>query len=67
MKEFKPSREVRFIGIGMTGDGLVGVPVATCRRCGCRDDRACPGGCSWAQVDRKKRTGVCTTCVKKTR
>ncbi len=38
--------------------------VATCRGCGCRDDRACPGGCAWSTVDRKKQTGVCTNCVR---
>lgn len=61
---FRPPKRVTFIGIGMTGDGLVGIPVATCQRCGCRDDRACPDGCSWAEVDRTKRTGICTNCEK---
>lgn len=65
MKTFRPSREVTYIAYGMTGEGLVGIPVATCRRCGCRDDRVCPGGCSWAKVDRKKRVGVCSRCVTK--
>lgn len=66
-KVFKPSSKVTYIGFGMSGDGLLGIPVATCKRCGCRDDRACPGGCSWAEVDRTKRIGVCSRCLKKNR
>lgn len=27
-----------------------------CRRCGCTDERACPGGCSWHGI------GVCSSC-----
>lgn len=27
-----------------------------CRRCGCTEDRACKGGCSWADRD------LCTAC-----
>lgn len=30
-----------------------------CRDCGCDDDHACPGGCSWA------RPGLCSACLKK--
>lgn len=30
-----------------------------CWRCGCTDDRACAGGCSWADATRT----VCTRCV----
>ncbi len=26
-------------------------PARTCRGCGCTDDRACPGGCSWVLMD----------------
>lgn len=32
-------------------------PVATCRKCGCTDNRACPGGCWWAEPD------LCSACV----
>lgn len=28
-----------------------------CRICGCTDDNACPGGCSWAEDD------LCSECV----
>ncbi len=28
-----------------------------CRVCGCTDDRACPGGCYWADED------LCSACV----
>ena len=30
-----------------------------CRICGCTDDRACDGGCSWAEP------GLCSACVAK--
>lgn len=32
-------------------------PVATCRVCGCTDDRACEGGCWWVEPD------LCSTCA----
>lgn len=28
-----------------------------CKLCGCYDDRACPGGCSWVRPD------LCSTCA----
>lgn len=31
--------------------------VRSCRYCGCTDDRACPGGCSWTGQD------VCSACA----
>jgi hypothetical protein len=40
-------------------------PIATCRGCGCTDIRACPGGCSWASVNRRRRTGLCSRCAAK--
>lgn len=40
-----------------------GTPVARCSRCGCSDLRACPGGCSWVEVDYEKGEGLCTACV----
>jgi ParB/RepB/Spo0J family partition protein len=33
-----------------------GAPETACRRCGCTDSMACPGGCSWAEPD------LCSTC-----
>ena len=30
-----------------------------CRVCGCTDDHACPGGCSWVEED------LCSACVGK--
>jgi hypothetical protein len=30
--------------------------VRTCRECGCTDDRACVGGCSWIEAD------LCSAC-----
>lgn len=32
-------------------------PVRTCRLCGCSDDRACEGGCSWVSAD------LCSRCA----
>lgn len=31
----------------------------TCRRCGCTEKRACPGGCSWFADD----LDICTRCI----
>lgn len=28
-----------------------------CRKCGCTDDLACPGGCYWVEAD------LCSRCV----
>jgi hypothetical protein len=40
-------------------------PVRTCVHCGCTDDHACPGGCSWAIQHTATPTGVCSQCVPK--
>jgi len=32
-------------------------PSGVCRRCGCTEDKACEGGCSWAYPD------VCSRCA----
>ena len=37
--------------------------LATCVECGCTDDRACPGGCHWVNVDRSAGTGLCSACA----
>lgn len=31
----------------------------TCRVCGCEDDRACPGGCSWVDAEHT----ICSACA----
>ena len=31
----------------------------TCRVCGCTDDRACPGGCVWAEPN------LCSRCARR--
>ena len=36
-------------------------PRGVCKKCGCTDEHACPGGCSWTN---KERT-LCSACVKK--
>lgn len=33
-----------------------------CVVCGCTDNRACPGGCSWAMLHQGTPTGVCSKC-----
>lgn len=38
--------------------------VAKCRKCGCTDLHACPGGCSWVEVDRERGVGLCSNCAK---
>lgn len=35
----------------------VGIDLRRCRACGCTDDAACDGGCSWAEAD------LCSRCV----
>ena len=37
-------------------------PVSYCIGCGCNDDYACNGGCSWIRLDRKAGLGVCSEC-----
>lgn len=32
-------------------------PVRKCRQCGCTDDRACEGGCTWVEAD------LCSACA----
>ncbi len=36
-------------------------PTPTCLICGCTEQRACPGGCSWVHLERDGR-GVCSAC-----
>jgi hypothetical protein len=33
--------------------------IKTCIKCGCTDDRACPGGCWWHSQD----PPICSACV----
>lgn len=45
-----------------TGHDIPRVPAligGICRRCGCTQNDACPGGCGWAAED------LCTACAKK--
>lgn len=40
--------------------------MSTCIGCGCTDEHACPGGCSWLRVDSVDAhagLGVCSNCV----
>lgn len=38
---------------------------ARCRVCGCTDNRGCIEGCTWVEVDREAKTGLCSNplCV----
>ncbi|HMJ13783.1 MAG TPA: hypothetical protein VK524_20340 [Polyangiaceae bacterium] len=35
---------------------------ALCIGCGCDDDHACGGGCTWLRIDRDECIGVCSSC-----
>lgn len=35
---------------------------ARCIRCRCTDSMACPDGCGWIVVDRRRRIGICSNC-----
>ena len=39
------------------GCSLVIDQAMACRTCGCTDDRACAGGCSWVEAD------LCSSCA----
>jgi hypothetical protein len=34
----------------------------TCIGCGCTDQSACEGGCSWVRLDEQLQLGVCSQC-----
>lgn len=44
------------------GDGGQDDDVASCRVCGCTDDRACPGGCHWVP-DPTMAGDLCSRCA----
>lgn len=60
-------REVQQRALSWSGKAKAWIPasavtasapaVPTCRVCGCTDDRACEGGCSWVDSD------LCSTCA----
>jgi hypothetical protein len=57
-------RAAALLGDGDQGDD------AACRRCGCTENRACPGGCGWATDDQMRAAGLepmdgdlCTACL----
>jgi hypothetical protein len=37
--------------------------ISTCIGCGCDDNHACAGGCSWLRLDAHTETGVCSGCT----
>lgn len=36
--------------------------IITCIGCGCDDERACVGKCSWIRIDAVLGIGVCSSC-----
>jgi hypothetical protein len=53
----------RFLARGLAAQHAVDVlNPSTCLACGCTDRRACPGGCSWLELDREIRIGLCSSC-----
>lgn len=42
-----------------TGERMGPAEVARCRECGCTDEAACDGGCSWVEAD------LCSACRSK--
>jgi hypothetical protein len=36
--------------------------MTTCIGCGCEDDNACKGGCSWLAKSMSGRAGLCSSC-----
>lgn len=38
--------------------------VATCRGCGCTEELACDGGCSWIFLSEQTNVGLCSNCTR---
>lgn len=45
-------------GLPANGSSWICFGERTCRICGCTEDHACPGGCSWVEED------LCSACAK---
>jgi hypothetical protein len=46
-------------------EALVALPdltTAACERCGCTQERACPGGCGWDPFYYAQGRAICTAC-----
>lgn len=57
-EEPKPkAAQASFLDLGAGQPMAEGVAKRTCRVCGCTDDQACEGGCSWVEED------LCSKCV----
>jgi hypothetical protein len=37
--------------------------VPTCVECSCTEAQACPGGCSWVELNKETNEGICSKCV----
>jgi hypothetical protein len=37
--------------------------MTTCIGCGCTDEQACEGGCSWIQISPGELAGACSNCI----
>lgn len=35
----------------------------TCKACGCIEKKACPGGCSWVELNESTNVGLCSACA----
>jgi hypothetical protein len=51
-----PDPPAGYSPVGLTDPGFDPVEPRTCRKCGCTDAAACPGGCSWVDDD------LCSAC-----
>lgn len=43
----------------------IGAEPVSCVGCGCTEENACPGGCSWVAVDYESGVGICSRCAAK--
>lgn len=49
-------------GVDLWLEAEAGGDVARCRKCGCTEDQACPGGCSWVE-DPEDLGDLCSACA----
>lgn len=58
-------RDVRTLAVRLQVllHALDGRKVAVCRRCGCTEGRACPGGCFWVEDPEKGLGKLCSACL----
>lgn len=64
LEMFSRTAEVYFPRVAERARFVVLTDIA-CRGCGCTEDRACDGGCSWARSPLGKKTDLCSACKAK--